>query len=60
MTPNDVSRVYRRIFHPETGAVPWPERIVQDVHKAIWVIRVIMETNWADIPGLAGGRTPGG
>jgi hypothetical protein len=59
-TPKHVSYVYRRIFHPETGVAPRPERIVQDVHKAIRAMRVIMEAKGAYVPGLAGGRIPGG
>ena len=54
VTPNKVARVYRWIFHPETGVTPWPERIVQDVHKAIRAMKVIMETKRAYVPGLSG------
>ena len=48
------------MFHPETGVARRLERIVQDVHKAIWAMRVIMEAKGAYVPGLAGGRIPEG
>ena len=59
-TPNMVSRVYRRMFHPETGVAPWPEIIVQAVYKAIRTMAVIMEAKGAYVPGLAGSHIPGG
>ena len=59
-TPNEVSCVYRWIFHSETGVPLWPEIIVQDVHKAIRAMGVIMETKGAYVPGLVGGCIPGG
>ena len=58
-TPKEVSRVYRRIFHPKTGVSPLPERIVQDVHKAVNAMKVIHQAKGAFVPGLAGGRVPG-
>jgi len=58
-SPKEVSKVYTRIFHPETGVVPRPERIVQDANKALRAMTIIHGAKGAFVPGLAGGRVPG-
>ena len=39
---------------------PKPERIVQDVKKVMNALQVIFDAEGVYVPGLAGGRTPGG
>ena len=58
-TPKEVARIYTHINHPVTGVVPKPERIVQDVNKAVYAMKTINGTKGAFVPGLAGGRVPG-
>ena len=58
-TPKMVTSTYTRLFHPVTGVVPKPHRIVQDVHKAVNAMSVIHNAKGAFVPGLAGGRVPG-
>ena len=58
-TPKDIARVYARINDPETGIVPRPERIVEDVHKVVHALQEIYKSEGAFVPGLAGGRVPG-
>jgi hypothetical protein len=59
-TPKEASHAYRRIFDPTTGVAPKPERIVQDVKKVMNALQVIFDAEGVYVPGLAGGRTPGG
>ena len=50
---------YKRIFDPETGVCPSPDRIVQDVHKVVHALKEIYKAKGVDMPGLAGGRVAG-
>ena len=59
-TLKEASRAYRQIFDPTTGVAPKPERIVQDVKKVMNALQVIFDAEGVYVPGLAGGRTPGG
>ena len=59
-TPKETARSYKRIFDPTTGVAPKSERILQDVNKVLHALQVIYEAEGVYVPGLAGGRTPGG
>ena len=59
-TPKETARSYKRIFDPTTGVAPKSERILQDVNKVVHALQVIYEAEGVYVPGLAGGRTPGG
>ena len=50
---------YKRIFDPETGVCPSPDRIVQDVHKVVHALKEIYKAKGVYVPGLAGGRVAG-
>jgi len=58
-TPKLGSKAYLRVFCPETGVSPRPERIIQDVHKVIHACKEIHAAKGVYVPGLAGGRVPG-
>jgi hypothetical protein len=58
-TPKLGSSAYRRVFCPETGVSPRPDRIIQDVHKVVHACKEIHAAKGVYVPGLAGGRVPG-
>jgi len=58
-TPKLGASAYKRIFDPETGVCPSPDRIVQDVHKVVHALKEIYKAKGVYVPGLAGGRVAG-
>eukprot|EP00984_Skeletonema_dohrnii_P020196 scaffold9773_cov131-Skeletonema_dohrnii-CCMP3373.AAC.1 len=58
-TPKQLCSAYTRLFHPETGVTPRPDRIVNDIDKAVRAMKVVFEEKGVYVPGLAGGRIPG-
>ena len=59
-TPKEMARSYKLIFDPTTGVAPKSVCIFQDVNKVVHALHVIYEAEGVYVPGLAGGRTPGG
>ena len=55
-TPKEVARVYKRINDPDTGVVPKPEQIVQDIEKSVQAMAIIHKVKGAFVTGLASGR----
>ena len=58
-TPKLGASAYKRVFHPDTGVCPRPDRIIQDVHKVVHACKEIYKAKGVFVPGLAGGRVPG-
>ena len=58
-TPKEVARTHRRVFDLVEGVVPKPNRIFQNVKRAISAMKTIATHPGAFVPGLAGGRVAG-
>lgn len=59
-TPKAAQSAYLRVFHPTKGVAPTSDRIVQDIKRVITSMNVIYKEGGVFVPGLSGGRTPGG
>ena len=53
-TPKSTSSAYRRVFDPDVGVSPRPERIVQDINKVRHALKEIYNHKGVYVPGLAG------
>ena len=58
-TPKLGASAYRRIFDPDDGVCPRPDRIIQDVHKVVHACKEIHKVRGVYVSSLAGGRTAG-
>ena len=58
-TPKLGVSTHKRVFDPEDGICPRPDRIIQDVHKVMHACKEIHKVGGVFVPGLAGGRTAG-
>ena len=47
---------YKRVFDPNSGVCPRPDRIVQDVHKVLHALKEIFKARGVFVPGLADQR----
>lgn len=44
-TPNRLSDSYRRLFHPDTGVAPTPNRIMQDVTRVLRSLEMVLNAD---------------
>ena len=52
-TPNRLDKAVRKIWHPETGISPRPNRIVQDISRITSACMQIVKFGGGEVPGLA-------
>jgi ribosomal protein S13 len=52
-TPKEISKAILKLYHPETGVVPKPYRIVQDILRVLYCLEEIVKAGGAVVPGLA-------
>ena len=52
-TPNRLDEAVRKIWHPETGISPRPNRIVQDISRITSACMQIVQFGGGEVPGLA-------
>ena len=55
-TPKLGASAYKRVFDPDNGVCPRPDRIVQDVHKVVHALKEIFKARGVFVPGLADQR----
>ena len=55
-TPKLGASAYKRVFDPDNGVCPRPDRIVQDVHKVVHALKKIFKARGVFVPGLADQR----
>jgi hypothetical protein len=52
-TPKEITKAILKLYDPDTGVVPKPHRIVQDILRVLYCLEEIVKAGGAVVPGLA-------